>query len=199
MNDHYYTEKPHTVSRPRTWNAQLRASSYRLKSDEGVFSKRDVDFGSRLLIEAFQFPDIAGRILDVGCGYGVIGLALAREQPERETVLVDINERAVRLAQENAQINHIDNTVIYQSDLFGQVTGSDFAVIVSNPPVRAGKALVYRLFDEAQDRLLAGGEFWIVIRKPQGAASAVNQLTEIFSEVSIVKKKKGYVVIQSKK
>lgn len=197
MNDHYYSEKPQTESHPRTWDAKLRSLSYRLTSDVGVFSKRGVDFGSRLLIEAFQFPDIVGRILDVGCGYGVIGLVLAKEQPVRETVLVDINERAVHLAQENAQINRVDNVLIYQSDLFQKVTSSDFATIVSNPPVRTGKTLVYRLFREAYNHLLAGGEFWTVIRKQQGAPSALKKLEAIFSEVSVVKKKKGYVVIRA--
>lgn len=199
MGDHYYSEQPHSESDPRTGDTVLRGFSYRFMSDAGVFSKRGVDFGSRLLIEAFQFPDRDGRILDIGCGYGAIGLALAKEQPSRVTVLVDINKRAVDLARKNARINHIDNTVVFQSDLCRQVKGSDFAVMVSNPPVRAGKPLLYRLFHEACGRLQAGGEFWVVIRKQQGAASAFNKLAELFSEVSVVKKKKGYVVMRAGK
>lgn len=199
MNDHYYSEKPHTKSKPRTWDVELRGETYRFASDEGVFSKRGVDFGSRLLIDTFQLPDIAGRLLDVGCGYGPIGLTLAKKQLTREVVMVDVNERAVHLATQNAARNHIANVKVLQSDLFQQVIGSDFAAIVSNPPIRAGKQVVYKLFEEAYAHLLPSGEFWVVIRKQQGAPSALKKLTAIFPEVTTVKRKKGYVVIRSKK
>lgn len=195
MNDHYYVKQPKTASQPRTWETQLRAANYRFMSDEGVFSKRGVDFGSRLLIETFQFPEETDWILDLGCGYGVIGLALAGEQPARDILMVDINQRAVHLAAKNARMNRITNTTIMQSHLFENVSGPGFAAIVSNPPVRAGKSLLYQLFHNAYEHLLVDGMFWIVIRKQQGAASAMNKLDEIFDAISVRKKKKGYIVI----
>lgn len=199
MNDHYFTQQPNAASRPKTWKTELRGHVFQFTSDEGVFSKQGIDFGSKLLIEAFEAPLLEGKLLDVGCGYGPIGLALAASHPAREVEMVDINERAVKLSCRNAEQNHIDNVSVFQSNLFAEVQKSDFASIVTNPPIRAGKSVVYQLFDEAFRHLKAGGEFWVVIRKQQGAASALKKLSEGFAGTKVILKKKGYVVIKCEK
>ncbi|BCE12654.1 hypothetical protein RSC3_00010 [Bacillus paralicheniformis] len=121
MTDHYYSEKPSAKSSRSTWAFRLRNRTFTFISDSGVFSKREVDFGSRLLIEAFREPDTEGDFLDVGCGYGPIGLSLAADFEDRMVHMIDVNERAVELSKENALNNQIDNTKIYQSDLFANV------------------------------------------------------------------------------
>lgn len=199
MNDHYFSEQPNTQSQPTTWETELKGQTFRLTSDEGVFSKRGVDLGTKLLVEAFQMPEVEGRLLDIGCGYGPIGLALAKIAPSREVMMIDVNERAVKLATENARQNGINNVRILKSDLFKQVEAADFAAILSNPPIRAGKKVVYQLFEEAYEHLLPEGEFWTVIRKQQGASSALKKCQTLFPEVSVVLKKKGYVVMRGKK
>lgn len=197
--DHYYTQKPSTTSQPKYWSYQLRGNSFQFKTDRGVFSKNEVDFGSKLLIHAFELPSMKGPILDVGCGYGPIGLAIARSFPDIQVHMIDINERAVQLAKENAAQNHIDNIKIFESDGFTNVTEFNYAAIVTNPPIRAGKKVVFEIIEESYKHLKPGGQFWAVIQKKQGAPSAKKKIEEVFGEAEIVKKEKGYYILKAKK
>jgi 16S rRNA m(2)G 1207 methyltransferase (EC 2.1.1.52) len=151
------------------------------------------------LIETFREPDVDGPILDVGCGYGPIGLALAKSYPGRDIHLIDVNERALHLASENAEKNGIFNVKIYESDRLAQVEVRDFAAIVTNPPIRAGKQIVFRILEESYDHLRAGGELWVVVQKKQGAPSVKNRMEEIFRQVEMVERKKGYHILMAKK
>lgn len=184
---------------PQTWTFTLRGHEFRFTTDSGVFSKRGVDFGTQLLIETFEEPEVAGDLLDVGCGYGPIGLALAKSFPNRLVQMIDVNERALELARENKRANHIDNVRIYQSDLFSEVGEQRFAAVVTNPPIRAGKRVVHAIFEQSRDHLLDGGELWVVIQKKQGAPSALEKLKELFPFVEVASKKKGYYIIKAKK
>ncbi|MBT2575742.1 class I SAM-dependent methyltransferase [Bacillus sp. ISL-51] len=200
MSEHYYSEKPSVQSNKQTWSFTLRNKSYTFTSDSGVFSKKEVDFGSRVLIEAFQEPETDGDFLDVGCGYGPIGLSLAGEFTDRTVHMVDVNERAVELSNENAEKNEINNVRIYQSDLFSNIDSAQtFASIITNPPIRAGKKVVHAIFEKSAEHLRTSGELWIVIQKKQGGPSAIEKLKELFDEVSVVQKKKGYYIIKAKK
>ncbi|MGG3570987.1 class I SAM-dependent methyltransferase [Bacillus gobiensis] len=200
MSDHYYSEKPAVKSDRKKWTYTLRNHPFTFVSDSGVFSKKEVDFGSRLLVDTFTEPKVSGDILDLGCGYGPIGLSIASDYKDRTVHMVDINERAVELSVENAAINQITNTKIYQSDLFSNVNPvHSFASIVTNPPIRAGKKVVHEIFEKSADYLLDSGELWVVIQKKQGAASALKKLESLFQNVSVIEKKKGYFIIQAKK
>lgn len=199
MSDHYYSKTPGTESNPRWWNFTLRGHSMRFKTDQGVFSKNEVDFGSRVLIDAFKEPDAEGPFLDVGCGYGPIGLSLAKSFKDRDVHLVDVNNRALDLARENAVQNEVSSVKVYESDCLDQVSSSDFAAILTNPPIRAGKKVVHRILEQSADRLTLGGELWVVIQKKQGAPSAKEKLEEIFGNVEVVQKNKGYFILRSKR
>ncbi|MCP8971103.1 class I SAM-dependent methyltransferase [Ectobacillus ponti] len=198
MADHYYSNSPTSKSDKKKWKFDLRGQAFTFFSDHGVFSKNEVDFGSRLLIEAFQAPEVEGAFLDVGCGYGPIGLSLGKAYPSRQVEMVDVNERAMELAKENAVLNRVENVKIYKSSVYENVTGQ-FAAILSNPPIRAGKQVVHEILERANDHLVSGGELWIVIQKKQGAPSALAKLEEIYLEVEVVEKSKGYYIIKSKK
>jgi len=199
MSDHYYSKTQQTESNPKYWNYTLRNQSFRFKTDNGVFSKNEVDFGSRLLIETFEKPSLDGNILDVGCGYGPIGLSVAKQYPDRTVHMVDVNERALSLAKENAELNGIKNVCIYESDQLEGVKDHSFAAILTNPPIRAGKMVVHGIFEQSANHLLSGGELWVVIQKKQGAPSAIDKLSELFGDVETVEKKKGYFIIKAKK
>ncbi|WNF37031.1 class I SAM-dependent methyltransferase [Bacillaceae bacterium IKA-2] len=199
MSNHYYSEQPTAKSSRLSWEIELRGLNMSFTSDAGVFSKKEVDFGTRLLLETCNLSEKAITILDVGCGYGPIGLTIAKERPESKVLLVDINERALELAQLNAIQNGIKNTTILKSYLLNEVNEETFNVIFSNPPIRAGKEVVHQLFEDAYAHLDDGGEFWIVIQKKQGAPSALKKLESLFDEVVIEKKVKGYYIIHSKK
>jgi 16S rRNA (guanine1207-N2)-methyltransferase len=195
--EHYYSRTQKVESDPKFWDYTLKNNHFRFKTDNGVFSKKEVDFGSRLLIEAFEMPDVNGSVLDVGCGYGPIGLSVARTFPNRTVHMVDVNERALTLTKENAELNQISNVKIYESDRLSTVVEVDFAVILTNPPIRAGKKVVHEIFEQSYQHLVPNGEMWVVIQKKQGAPSAVEKLNEIFSAVEIVEKDKGYFILKA--
>ena len=196
--EHYYTKNPSVESNPQTITYEIKQQSLTLTTDRGVFSKNEVDFGTKQLIEYFQMPDLEGDILDLGCGYGPIGLTLAKIYKDRHITMTDVNERAVELAKKNSEENHVNNVSIFVSHLFENITGT-FAVIVTNPPIRAGKKTVHHLFEQAVQHLVPKGELWIVIQKKQGAPSAIKKLKSLFANVEVVHKKSGYFVIKAKK
>ncbi|MBW5449185.1 methyltransferase [Cohnella sp. CFH 77786] len=200
MNDHYYSPRPAAASDRRTFETELRGYPLKLTSDAGVFSREGVDYGSKALIRKMEIPPGA-RVLDVGCGYGPIGLTAARLAPSGHVVMVDINERAVELARLNAEANGIRNVSFAQSDKLAAVRGQTFDVILANPPIRAGKAVVHEIFEQAIDHLNPGGSLWIVIQNKQGAPSARAKLEELFGEEQVeeVGKDKGYRIYCARK
>ncbi|PLR77908.1 16S rRNA methyltransferase [Bacillus sp. V3-13] len=199
MSEHYYSKTQKVESDPNYWDYTLKGHPFRFKTDNGVFSKKDVDFGSRLLIETFVMPDLEGLVLDVGCGYGSIGLSIAKSFPDRTVHMVDVNERALALAKENAVANGVNNVSIYESDRLLNVADLGFAAILTNPPIRAGKKVVHDIFEQSFSLLVSGGELWVVIQKKQGAPSAIDKLKELYAEVETVEKKKGYFILKAKK
>lgn len=199
MSEHYYSRKPSTESNPVKWQSELKGNSFRFKTDSGVFSKKEVDFGSRLLIDTFKLKEDNSIILDVGCGYGPIGLSLAKAYPDALVHMVDVNERAILLAKENAAENKLDNVKIYESDRLLGVEEKDFNAILTNPPIRAGKKIVHDIFEQSFLHLAEGGELWVVIQKKQGAPSAMEKMKELFGDVEVAAKSKGYFILKSVK
>lgn len=199
MTDHYYSKKPQSKSSPKTWKSQIKEKVYTFTSDVGVFSKNEVDFGTRLLIEQFELPNVRGNLLDLGCGYGPIGIVLADQYKDRTIVMADINERALSLAEKNAQVNRLTNTIFTQSDGFSNLNNFTFAAILMNPPIRAGKKIVHQMFEDSKRALKGGGELWVVIQKKQGAPSAQKKMKETFGNLTVVARKKGYYILKSLK
>lgn len=198
-NNHYYTNDETIKQNRKTWQVMLKGFNMNLTSDNGVFSKNTVDFGSKLLIESFELVVKTGKILDVGCGYGPIGLTVAKEFPDSQVEMVDVNLRALELAKENAELNKITNTHIYESSVYDSVTANDYQVIISNPPIRAGKKVVHAILEGAFDHLQQGGELWIVIQKKQGGPSAQKKMEAVFGNVEMVARDKGYFIYKSVK
>ena len=196
MTDHYYTSKPEAEHDEQEFTFLLRGQEMRFVTDAGVFSRSRIDFGSLLLIENMRLRRDA-RVLDVGCGYGPIGLAAARLAVDGKVTMIDVNERAVALARRNAEKNGIRNVEIRQSDVYSAVQGETFDVILTNPPIRAGKEIVHRIFTEGHERLADGGEMWVVIQKKQGAPSALKKLKEVYREVEEVDREKGYHIFRA--
>ncbi|WP_019123549.1 class I SAM-dependent methyltransferase [Brevibacillus massiliensis] len=198
MTDHYYSNQPRTPHDEREFSFDLNGRAFRFVTDAGVFSRDRVDFGSLLLIETMEFPADAS-VLDVGCGYGPIGLSAAVRASRGWVTMIDVNERAVMLARRNAERNGIENVEVLISDLYSEVRGRTFDVILTNPPIRAGKDVVHRIFTEGHELLAEGGQMWVVIQKKQGAPSAWKKLQEVYSSVEEVEKKKGYSIFRAYK
>jgi 16S rRNA (guanine1207-N2)-methyltransferase len=197
MSEHYYSKDPTVKSQPKELAVTLRQQSFRFVTDAGVFSKGDVDFGSKLLAESFVMPEVEGDVLDVGCGYGPIGLSLAASFPNRKIHMVDVNERALSLSAKNAENNSVSNVEIYSSDALADVVATGFSAILTNPPIRAGKKTVFSFYDGAFSKLKAGGELWVVIQKKQGAPSTIQHLEKLFGNAETIVKKKGYHIIRA--
>lgn len=195
MPEHYYTQDPHSAHKERTIAARAADLTLTFDTDAGVFSKNELDPGSKLLIESMG--DLSGRVLDLGCGWGPVGICLALKNPQAQLVLSDVNERALSLARRNLQKNGAQAEVI-ESDGFSALEGT-FDHVVTNPPIRAGKAVIYGMFDTAFERLTPGGTLTIVIRKQQGAPSALKHLQEKFGEAEIIARGGGYWIIRAVK
>lgn len=194
---HYFQSDPNSKDDYRVVETSFQQQLFSFITHSGVFSKKGIDFGSRLLIESIEIGN-AKKILDLGCGYGPIGIMTASLHPTCQVYMVDVNEQAVELAKQNAKRNYVtDNTNIFTSNGFQKLQNHQFDLVLCNPPIRAGKSIVYSLFAEAKNHLNPGGRFCIVIRKQQGAKSAIQELSRLFSRVEVLRKKKGYWVIQS--
>jgi 16S rRNA (guanine1207-N2)-methyltransferase len=197
--EHYYSQKPGSISKEQTFEFVLRGRTFTFVTDRGVFSKERIDFGSVLLIETMDIQD-GMNVLDVGCGYGPIGLTAATLTPTGKVKMIDINERAVSLARKNLEMNHINNGEVVLSDLFSSIEDEErFDVIVTNPPIRAGKKIVHEIFEQACQHLEKGGSLWVVIQKKQGAPSAMEKLEELFGRIEVAAKKKGYYILRAQK
>src|SRR5699024_2980596 len=199
MSEHYCSEKPYVDRAPQTRHARLRGKTYTFTSDRGVFSKNAVDFGSQLMIEQFREPQVAGDILDLGCGYGPVGITLAYTYDTRHVVLTDVGERALLLTKQNIQLNHINNISIIQRKGLSEVINRTFLAVVTHAAIRADKKVSYKIFGDAKYVLKDGCHLWVVIQKKQGAPSAKAELQNIFGNVDIVSRDKGYYILQATK
>ncbi len=193
MTDHYFSARPVAPSRPRELQARLRGRHWTFLADRGVFAAEGVDAGTRLLIETMEIH-ASDDVLDLGCGYGPVGVVAAALAHQGHAVLVDINERAVELARENVRRAGLRNADVLLGDGTAPVRDKRFDVIATNPPIRAGKVIVRRLVDEAWAHLRDGGRFFFVVRTAQGAKTLAREVATVFGAVTEIARASGYRV-----
>ncbi|BBA08400.1 Ribosomal RNA small subunit methyltransferase C [Streptococcus oralis subsp. tigurinus] len=191
----YYAENPDAAHDIHELRVELLGHKMTFLTDAGVFSKKMVDFGSQLLLKCLEVEK-GERVLDVGCGYGPLGISLVKAYGVQAT-MVDINNRALDLARQNAERNKVEAT-IFQSNVYEQVEG-EFDHVISNPPIRAGKQVVHEIIEKSREFLKDGGDLTIVIQKKQGAPSAKSKMEDVFGNCEIIKKDKGYYILRSVK
>ncbi|MBP2619808.1 class I SAM-dependent methyltransferase [Streptococcus panodentis] len=195
MSKMYFAENPDAEHDIHKLRVKLLGQEMTFLTDAGVFSKKMIDYGSQVLLSALDFKPGAS-VLDVGCGYGALGLTLVKAQAVKASLL-DINSRALELTRKNAEANHI-SAQIFQSNIYEKVEGH-FDHIISNPPIRAGKQVVHEVISGSSRHLKEGGDLTIVIQKKQGAPSAKAKMEEVFGNCQILKKNKGYYILRSEK
>ncbi len=193
----YYEDNRDLAHDVQELRVELLGLPLRFLTDAGVFSKNAIDYGSRVLLENYN-PEQAETLLDMGCGYGVLGLTLAKKFGFSATLL-DVNSRALDLARQNAVKNAIESDEIIKSDQYEAVANRQFDSIVSNPPIRAGKEVVHGILTGALVHLTDGGHLTIVIQKKQGAPSAEKKMREVFGNCEIIARDKGYWILRSYK
>lgn len=192
--EHYFTNNTNLKSEEKKVKVKINNNDFIFLVDNGVFSKKGLDFGTRTLLESLPINEINGEILDFGCGYGPIGIYISK-LTNSNVDMIDINERSLNLAIKNAKLNNV-NVNIFKSNIYENIT-KKYNYIISNPPIRVGKEILYKILFEAKKYLLEDGEMWIVINKNQGAKSLCKDLEKEY-KVEIINKNKGFYIIKSK-
>lgn len=191
---YYFDRSTDVESCESTIKAEIKNKLYTFKTDNNIFSKRGLDFGTRTLLENMDINSINGEVLDFGCGYGPIGIYI-KSNTNSNVDMVDINERAIKLAIKNANINQVDVN-IFESDIYSNIS-KKYDYIITNPPIRVGKKILYEILIGAKNYLKKDGHLIFVINKDQGAKSTMKDLEEYYN-VKLIKKYKGFFVIDCK-
>lgn len=192
---HYFVNDHTLPSALKKTKVMIFNQPFLFYTDNGVFAKKGLDYGSRFLLESLPLESIKGNLLDVGCGYGVFGIILEKLCGVSVT-MVDINKRALHLARRNSKENGCQNITVLESNCYENITEC-YDVIITNPPIRAGKKVVYEILMQAKDHLKKGGVIYFVIRKEQGAKSMISDL-ETRYDVTILNRSKGFYSIALK-
>ena len=195
MNEQYYTAEPTCASNPVPCDFTYRGHSLSFMTDAGVFSRGELDQGTRLLLDAL--PELSGDVLDLGCGWGAIGVSLAKANPACRVVMADVNRRALEWAKANLSRNGV-SALCVESDGMTALAGRRFDAVVTNPPIRAGKQVIYRMFADAAACLNPGGALYLVIRKQQGAESCIRYLKGLYAQVDKIDKSGGFWVLRAR-
>jgi 16S rRNA (guanine1207-N2)-methyltransferase len=196
--EHYFAETPKSEPKLGMVQTRLRGQTFKFLTSSSVFSKKQVDPGTRLLIEAMLLPD-SGNVLDVGCGYGAVGIAAAASNPRLRVVLTDVNMRAVQLARQNIKINRVRNAEVRHGCLYEPIKELTFNCVLSNPPVSAGMATVLAIIQGAPKFLSCDGTLQMVVRSKIGKKTLPNAFAEAFGNYSVLARKSGYRVLLAKK
>ena len=196
---HYFQDDPNLASNIKTISFEVNGLTMNLLTDNGVFSKNRVDEGSLAFLRVLLPLELGKNILDLGCGYGTIGLTLAIAKKDARVTLADVNARALNMCKRNADaLNLSQRVTILQSDIYEKIEGPYDSIVV-NPPIRAGKAVTYKMYEEAKQYLIDGGSLYVVIRKAQGAKSAAKFIESVFGNIALLDRDKGYYIYQAKK
>ena len=203
---HYYDSMPETASDRRNIEFRANGINFSFVTDTNVFSRNDVDKGTELLLTSV-IDDIkesgakkGTRLLDLGCGYGVVGVGMKSVFMAFDVTSVDVNSRAVNLAKENAAANNVKLAKCLQSDVLSALEADDiFDIVMTNPPVRAGKQTVFSFYEQAYEHMSKGAAIYSVLQRKQGAPSSEKKLKELFGNCETVAISGGYRVMKAVK
>lgn len=198
MSDHYFSEHPRSQFKLIKIRIYARGISINLFSAPGIFSFKKLDFGTKVLIDNMIIKD-KKKVLDLGTGYGVVGITYAILSPSSKVYMTDINERAIEIAKMNVNKLNLKNCVVLKSNLFESIKGHRFDIIITNPPLTAGLKVCYTIIEESYHHLNDNGVFQFVARHKKGGRRLMEKTINIFDNCSILAKSGGYWVYLAKK
>jgi 16S rRNA (guanine1207-N2)-methyltransferase len=196
--EYYFSATPKSEAKLGIIHTRLRGEPFKFLTASSVFSKKQVDHGTRLLTEAMQLPE-TGTVLDVGCGYGAVGIAAATTNRQLHVVMTDVNMRAVQLARKNIKINNVRNAEVRCGYLYEPIKDLMFNCVLSNPPVSAGMETVKAIITQAPQVMAEEATFQMVIRSKIGAKTLPSVFNEAFGNFMVLERKSGYRVLLAKK
>ena len=197
--EHYFIDKPHSSEDYFSFNAKVLDEELVFNSCQDIFSKNCVDYGSKVLIETvYKKENLFGNVLDIGCGYGAIGIVLAKKFPSATFLLSDINATAVKLSKENIVLNRVKNAKAILSTGYEKID-QKFNFVITNPPIKAGKENLFSILLGAREVLLENGKLILVIKKKHGEESVKKMLEQNFKSVEVLKRDSGYYILKAEK
>lgn len=191
--EHYFTNNKNLKTDINKINAKIKDTTFIFYTDNGVFNKKGLDYGTKFLLENFSFENKKS-FLDVGCGCGPIGLYIAMNSKNYCVDMIDVNDRAINLTKKSIEENKLTNINVYRSNVYENVKNK-YDAIITNPPIHAGKEIVYSIIKNAKNYLNDNGELWIVMRKDQGAKSMIKDMKDIYL-FDVVAKSKGFYILK---
>ena len=191
---HYFTKNSNLKSEENLIHVLFKNKKYSFYVDNGVFSKKGLDFGTRSLLESLDLENMHGNILDFGCGYGPIGVIVA-DNTDAKINMIDINDRAIHLSNKNIVLNKVQNATVFESDMYENINDT-YDYIITNPPIRIGKQNLYKILFDAKKYLKKNGELLLVVNKNQGAKSLVKDLSKTY-DVEVINKNKSFFIIKA--
>lgn len=195
MADHYYSAKQESAYNPFLIKVRPRGQEFELYSASGVFSIKHLDKGTEVMLKYAEVPT-EGKILDLGCGYGVVGVTLLRENPKLDLVSVDSSTRAVKLTKKNLEFHNL-KAIVKVSDVLSKVEDNDFDAVYTNPPYAAGRAVCFKFVEEAFEHVKIGGNLQVVCRRQKGGDVLEKKMKEVFGNVSVIGQKSGFRLYKS--
>ncbi len=189
----YFDNDKNVKSEKRLIKFNFNNKEFSIYSDNGVFSKDKFDYGTRVLLQNMDISNLHGKVLDLGCGTGVVGLILGTLNKNISIDMIDVNERAIGLARENIKLNNLNNN-IFISDVYSNVNDK-YDYIITNPPIRAGKDVIRKFLLGAKDYLSNNGNLYFVMRKDHGVKSMIKELEGIY-KVEVIAKDKGFYIVR---
>lgn len=189
----YFENNSNLKDEKKQISINFQNKTYPMYTNNGLFCKEHFDYGSRLLLTQFLSDKINGKILDLGCGYGAIGIIIAKTYPQINIDMIDITDIALKTATANARLNNVTNINIFKSDIYDKITDK-YDYIITNPPIRAGKEIIRKFLIGAKDHLETNGQLWFVMRKDHGVKTIIKEL-EAYYFIKIIEKSKGFYIV----